>query len=122
MICTGKKIQHEKGCGGMKRGRELLKSMGKLLLKVAAIVCMLCIIAILGILDVFQLLGSVLHWFIVACAGILIFFMTLVTQDWHNIGIVMTIVAGSSLIMFFCTGLIVIMRNIELSLAEFVGS
>lgn len=106
----------------MKRGRELLKSMGKLLLKVAAIVCMLCIIAILGILDVFQLLGSVLHWFIVACAGILIFFMTLVTQDWHNIGIVMTIVAGSSLIMFFCTGLIVIMRNIELSLAEFVGS
>ena len=106
----------------MKRGRELLKSMGKLLLKVVAMVCMLCIIAILGILDVFQLLGSVLHWFIVACAGILIFFMTLVIQDWHNIGIVMAIVAGSSLIMFFCTGLIVIMRNIELSLAEFVGS
>ncbi len=48
--------------------------------------------------------------------------LILVTQDWQTIGVILAIVAGSSLVMFFGTGLTTLMRSIEFGLAEFIGS
>ena len=80
------------------------------------------IVALLGILDVFLLLGYALHGLILACAGFMVLMLILVTQDWQTIGVILAIVAGSSLMMFFGTGLTTLMRSIEFGLAEFVGS
>ena len=55
-------------------------------------------------------------------AGFMVLMMILVTQDWQTSGVVLAIVAGSSLVMFFGTGLTTLMRSIEFGLAEFVGS
>ncbi|MCU6725827.1 Uncharacterised protein [uncultured Clostridium sp.] len=63
-----------------------------------------------------------LHGLILACAGFMVLMLILVTQDWQMIGVILAIVAGSSLVIFFGTGLTTLMRSIEFGLAEFVGS
>lgn len=100
----------------------MLRTVGRLILKLMAIVCIIGIVALLGILDVFLLLGYALHGLILACAGFMVLMMILVTQDWQTIGVVLAIVAGSSLVMFFGTSLTTLMRSIEFGLAEFIGS
>ena len=67
-------------------------------------------------------LGYALHGLILVCAGFMVLMMILVTQDWQTVGVVFAIVAGSSLVMFFGTGLTTLIRSIEFGLAEFVGS
>ena len=100
----------------------MLRTVGRLILKIMAIVCIIGIVALLGILDVFLLLGYALHDLILACAGFMVLMLILVTQDWQTIGVILAIVAGSSLVIFFGTGLTTLMRSIEFGLAEFVGS
>ena len=100
----------------------MLRTVGRLILKLMALVCIIGIVALLGILVVFLLLGYALHGLILACAGFMVLMMILVTQDWQTIGVVLAIVAGSSLVMFFGTGLTNLMRSIEFGLAEFIGS
>ena len=83
-----------------------------------AIVCIIGIVALLGILDVFLLLGYALHDLILACAGFMVLMMILVTQDWQTVGVVFAIVAGSSLVMFFGTGLTTLIRLSLIHISE----
>ena len=50
----------------------MLRTVGRLILKLMAIVCIIGIVALLGILDVFLLLGYALHGLILACAGFMV--------------------------------------------------
>ena len=63
----------------------MLRTVGRLILKLMAIVCIIGIVALLGILDVFLLLGYALHGLILACAGYMVLMMILVTQDWQSL-------------------------------------
>ena len=63
----------------------MLRTVGRLILKLMAIVCIIGIVALLGILDVFLLLGYALHGLILACAGFMVLMMILVTQDWQSL-------------------------------------
>ena len=63
----------------------MLRTVGRLILKIMAIVCIIGIVALLGILDVFLLLGYALHGLILACAGFMVLMMILVTQDWQSL-------------------------------------
>ena len=63
----------------------MLRTVGRLILKLMAIVCIIGIVALLGILDVFLLLGYALHGLILACAGFMVLMMILVTQDWQTL-------------------------------------